>query len=159
MTTATATFLVETIPPQALDAVREAGRDQAGNPFRPFASGTGDEPLRCCLRLSRAGEQIALIAYQPPGGAGAYHETGPVFVHAASCEGYPAGAGWPPDFRSWRQVLRAYDHDGRIAGALLVDGTAAELGIATLLDDPRVAMVQSRNVLYGCYMFSIHRRS
>jgi hypothetical protein len=158
MTTATTTFQVEAIPAHALAAVREAGRDLAGNPFQPFATAAGGEPLRCCLRLSRTGERVALIAYRPPGGAGPYQETGPVFVHAEPCDGYPGDAGWPPEFRRRQQVLRGYDHSGRIADALLVDGIEAERGITTLLGDPRVAMVQSRNVLYGCFMFTIHRR-
>jgi hypothetical protein len=157
MSTATATFQVDAIPPATLDAIRRAGRDPAGYPLRPFASDEGGEPLRCCLRLSRAGEQIALIAYQPPGGAGPYHETGPVFVHAGACQGYPDGAGWPPEFRGRQQVLRGYDHSGRIADAVLVDGSEAERGITALLGDPRVVLVQSRNVMYGCYMFAIRR--
>lgn len=155
MSIATVTFLVEAIPAGALAGIRATGYDAAGNPYRPYATAGGSEPLRCCLRPARPGERIALIAYQPPGGAGAYRETGPVFVHAAPCDGYPAGAGWPPGFRDRQQVLRAYDHAGRIADAIVVDAAEAELGIATLLADPQVAMIQSRNVGYGCYMFTI----
>lgn len=157
MSTATATFQIEAITPTTLDAIRRVGRDRAGNRFCPFITHEGGEPLRCCLRLARAGEQIALIAYQPAGGTGPYQETGPVFVHAAVCAGYPDGAGWPPEFRGRQQVLRGYDHSGRIANAVLVDGAEAERGIALLLGDPQVAVVQSRNVLYGCYMFTIRR--
>jgi Protein of unknown function (DUF1203) len=157
MTAATTTFRIEAIPPPRLDAIRRAGHDSAGNRFQPFATDTGGEPLRCCLRLARAGERIALIAYPPPGGAGAYQETGPVFVHAVLCNGYSADASWPPEFRDRQQVLRGYDIAGRIADALLVEGVEAERGITALLDDPRVALVQSRNVLYGCYMFTVHR--
>ncbi len=108
-------FHIAAIPPTELDGIRATGRDVAGNEFRPFADGTGSSPLRCCLRLSRKGERVALIAYAPPGTAGAYAETGPVFVHAEACEGYPAGGGWPPEFRDRQQVLRAYDARGRMA--------------------------------------------
>lgn len=157
MSTVTATFLIDAIPPAALAEIRGTGYDVAGNTFRPYPTGQGGEPLRCCLRPARAGERIALIAYQPPGGSGPYRETGPVFVHAARCDGYPAGSGWPPGFRDRQQVLRAYDRDGRIADAVLVDAAVAEHGIAALLADPRVTVVQSRNVRYGCYMFTIRR--
>jgi hypothetical protein len=156
MRTADVTFHIEAIPPAKLEEIRRGGRDDAGNPHRPVTA-DGAEPLRCCLRLSRPGEQIALIAFQPPGGTGPYQETGPVFVHAAACGGYPPDAGWPPGFRDRQQVLRGYDHDGRIIDAVLVDGDKAEGGIAALLGDPRVALVQSRNVLYGCYMFTVRR--
>lgn len=157
MTTTTVTFGVKAIPPDTLDRYRRAGRDDAGNAFVPYPSVDGGEPLRCCLRMSRAGEQIALIAYQPPGGAGPYQETGPVFVHAAACTGYPETGGWPSEFRDRQQVLRGYDDHGRITGAMLVDGSAAEPGIAELLANPDVVTVQSRNVLYGCYMFEVCR--
>ena len=164
-------FHIAAIPPTELDGIRATGRDVAGNEFRPFADGTGSSPLRCCLRLSRKGERVALIAYAPPGTAGAYAETGPVFVHAEACEGYPAGGGWPPEFRDRQQVLRAYDARGRIADAILIDAAdaderrladpaqvlAPELGIAKLLADPAQVVVHSRNVLYGCYMFAVSR--
>jgi hypothetical protein len=157
MSTTAATFLVEAIPATALAEVRESGYDVAGNPYRPYASGEGGEPLRCCLRPARAGERIALIAYRPPGGAGPYRETGPVFAHASACDGYPAGAGWPPEFRDRRQVLRAYDRSGRIADAVLVEAVDGERGLARLLADPRVSLIQSRNVGYGCFMFAVRR--
>ena len=145
------------IPAAQLDGIRAAGRDVAGNGYRPTVDRAGGSPLRCCLRLFRPGEQVALIAYRPAGTAGAYAEIGPVFVHAAACDGYPADGGWPPEYRDRQQVLRAYDDRGRICDALLVDGADAETGIAKLLADPANVVVHSRNVLYGCYMFAISR--
>ncbi len=150
-------FQILAIPPAELDGIRAAGRDVAGNGYRPKVDRAGGSPLRCCLRLSRPGEQVALIAYRPAGTAGAYAETGPVFVHAAACDGYPVDGGWPPEFRDRQQVLRAYDERGRISDAVLVDGAEAEVGIEKLFGDPRILIVHSRNVLYGCYMFAVSR--
>ena len=150
------TFDINAIPAGELARIRAAGHDLAGNPFTSRDAG-GGEPLRCCLRPARPEERIALIAYQPTGTAGAYVETGPVFVHAQPCEGYPTDGGWPPGFRDRQQVLRAYDAAGRIADAILVEGAEAEVGIAKLLADPEHLVVHSRNVLYGCYMFAISR--
>jgi hypothetical protein len=151
------TYQIHAIPPAELAGIRAAGRDVAGNEFRPRVDHTGDSPLRCCLRPSRPGEEIALIAYRPAGTGGAYAEIGPVFVHAEPCEGYPVDGGWPPEFRDRQQVLRAYDARGRIADAILVEGAEAEEGIAKLLADPAHVVLHSRNVLYGCYMFAISR--
>jgi hypothetical protein len=150
------TFRIDAIPSDELARIRAAGYDIQGDPFRAREAG-GGEPLRCCLRPARAGERIALIAYRPTGTAGAYAETGPVFVHAEPCEGYPTDGSWPPEFRNRQQVLRAYDAAGRIADAILVEGAEAEDGIAKLLADPGHVVVHSRNVLYGCYMFAISR--
>src|SRR6266545_4300144 len=150
-------FHIEAIPAADLDRIRANGVDVAGNAFTPFVEDTGGSPVRCCLRLSRAGERIALIAYRPPGTAGAYAEVGPVFVHAHPCAGYAEPNAYPAAYRARQQVLRAYDAAGRIADATLVDGSTAEDGIARLLADPAVTIVHSRNVLYGCYMFAIER--
>jgi hypothetical protein len=62
-------FLVEPIAAADLAAVRQTGRDIAGNPFTPFTADGDGAPLRCCLREAVPGERIALIAYQPPGTA------------------------------------------------------------------------------------------
>ena len=78
----------EAIPAEELDAIRAAGRDEAGNPLEVRVHEEGGAPLRCCLREARPGERLLLIAYMPPGTAGAYAERGPVFIHADRCEGY-----------------------------------------------------------------------
>ena len=76
------------IPAEELDAIRMAGRDEAGNVLEIQVPAEGGAPLRCCLREARAGERLLLIAYTPPGTAGAYAERGPVFIHAEHCDGY-----------------------------------------------------------------------
>jgi len=84
----TRTLVFEPIPAAELARIRAAGRDEAGNRVTPQADREGGSPLRCCLRETRPGEQVLLIAYTPPGTAGAYAERGPVFVHADPCGGY-----------------------------------------------------------------------
>ena len=151
-------FLIDAIPTERLDAIRDAGADDAGDAFKPFVNADPDgAPLRCCLREARTGERLALIAYRPDGTAGAYREIGPVFVHADRCSGYPEPDAYPAEFRPRRQVLRGYDDEGRIIDAVIVEGEHAEDGIDHLLSNPAVATVHSRNVLYGCYMFAIRR--
>ncbi|MEG3635440.1 DUF1203 domain-containing protein [Micromonospora palythoicola] len=150
-------FVISPIPPASLKAMRHDGADDAGERFEAFAAEEDGAPLRCCLRDARAGELLALIAYRPEGAAGAYREIGPVFVHAAPCEGYAERERYPAAFRHRRQVFRAYDQTGRIADALIIEGSHAEAGIEQLLACPDVATVHSRNVLYGCYMFAINR--
>lgn len=150
-------FVISPIPAVRLEAMRRSGTDDAGEHFEPLVADEDGAPLRCCLRETRAGERLALIAYRPAGAHGAYREIGPVFVHADPCEGYAEPGTYPPGFRDRQQVFRAYDKAGRIADALLVEGAEAEAGIRRLLDRPEVATVHSRNVLYGCYMFAIDR--
>lgn len=154
--TAVATFTVEAIPAAELDRIRAARTDEAGNRLTPQVLAEGGSPLRCCLRDADPGEQVLLIAYTPPGTAGAYAELGPVFVHAGRCAGYATPQVYPPGLAHRQQVVRGYDHQGRICGGVLVnDGAEATRVIQDMLAQPGVALVHLRNVGYGCYNFAV----
>jgi hypothetical protein len=154
-TAGTGALTFEAIPAAELAEVRAAGRDEAGNSLTVQAD-NGGSPVRCCLRETRPGERVMLIAYTPPGTAGAYAERGPVFVHADPCEGYPTPRRYPPGLRHRMQVVRAYDRQGRIAdGVLAADGLQAETVIAEMVARPDVELVHLRNVGYGCYNFAV----
>jgi hypothetical protein len=152
-------FRIEALDATYLEEIRRAGQDRHGNPTvrRVVSSADAGSPLRCCLREAQAGEAITLIAHAPRGGRGTYHEVGPVFIHADRCSGYATPRLYPPGFRHRQQVFRAYDVDGRICDAVLVDGAAADPAIDAMLSRHEIATVQSRNVLYGCFMFGISR--
>jgi hypothetical protein len=154
-TAGTGALTFDAIPAAELAEIRAAGRDEAGNSLTVQAD-NGGSPVRCCLRETRPGERVMLIAYTPPGTAGAYAERGPVFVHADPCEGYPTPRRYPPGLRHRMQVVRAYDRQGRIAdGVLAADGLQAEAVIAEMLARPDVELVHLRNVGYGCYNFAV----
>jgi hypothetical protein len=151
-------FEVHAIP----EPVLEQARKQSDDPQRPdFARvvAEGGEPIRCCLRDARPGEELLLFNYEPPVPAGPYREIGAVFAHAVTCDGPGAeGGGYPPDWRGRPQVLRAYDRRGWIHPATRVhDGTDPEGAITEILADPEVVQVHSRNVAYGCFMFAATR--
>ena len=118
----------------------------------------GGESLRCCLRDANAGEDLVLFNYSPPLPDGSpYQERGAVFTHAGPCAG-PASGGYPADWVGRPQVLRAYDARGWIHPATCVhDGSDPEAAVAAVLAHPEVVEVHSRNVAYGCYMFTITR--
>lgn len=157
------TFRAEPIPPDALAQLRD--RDDAGRAPQRVRDADGGTPLRCCLRLSLPGEELALLSYAPlrrwaaARGAdpGAYDETGPVFVHPAPCAGYDA-EGWPPGLRGSARVLRGYSATGRIARAVQVPAHGPfEAAVDDLLADPVVAVVHARAADYGCFTFAVRR--
>jgi hypothetical protein len=151
-------LVFEPIPPATLDQIRAAGIDEAGNRLTVQTDPAGGNPLRCCLRETAPGERVLLIAYTPPGTSGAYAERGPVFIHAEPCEGYLTPGRYPPGLAHRQQVVRAYDHHGRIADGILVsDGEHAMSVIREMLVRPGVALVHLRNVGYGCYNFAVRR--
>jgi Protein of unknown function (DUF1203) len=152
----TSTLLFEPIPPGELQEIRAAGLDEAGNRLTVQVDTEGGDPLRCCLRESRPGDRVLLIAYTPPGTSGAYAERGPVFIHADPCGGYLTPRLYPPELSHRRQVVRAYDQHGRIADGVLADnGDDAMAVIHEMLARPDVALVHLRNVGYGCYNFAV----
>jgi hypothetical protein len=155
---ATRRLVFEAIPAGELEKIRAAGRDEAGNPLALQIDAEGGSPLRCCLRPARPGERMLLIAYTPPGTAGAYAERGPVFIHADRCDGYLTPDRYPPELSNRQQVVRAYDRQGRIAdGRPVADGREAQTVIEQWLARPDVQLVHVRNVGYGCYNFAVAR--
>lgn len=161
-------FEVRAIAP---DVLRELlWSDDSGQPPVLLTDADGGAPLRCCLRPSQAGEQIALVSYAPlrrwareAGAApGPYDEVGPVFIHPAACDG-PDGTGYPNWLAAGRRVLRAYGADGRILGGRLLEAdpagspVPAESALAELFADPAVALVHARALEFGCFTFEVRR--
>jgi hypothetical protein len=156
MTPATTTFQIHEIPADVLDTVRTTGRDVSGNPVESITA-EGYEPLRCCLRDARAGEELILFGYEPPLPDSPYREIGAVLTHARRCSGPQHDQPYPQDWYGRPQVLRSYDRRGWIRDGKLHDGKEPEPLIAEMLADPEVAQIHSRNVTWGCYMFTITR--
>jgi len=159
----TATYAVTPIPPYVVDALRL--RDDAGNAPLVVVDAGGGSPLRCCLRVSKAGETLLLASYAPlrrwAAGRGMdpgpYDEVGPVFVHPSPCAG-PVHGGYPEELRGTPRVLRAYGATGRIVGGVvLTEDDDPEPAIEGLFADPDVAMVHARAVVFGCFTFAIER--
>jgi hypothetical protein len=164
MTTPTelvSTLTFRALPPNELHRIRGAGIDDFGHHVRVFVNdkepGT---PLRCCLREAREGDRVALIAWRPLEHApdSVYAEVGPLFIHADDCLGYQDDGFYPEGFRHRQQVLRSYTEAGDMLDTTIADGKTAETAILKLLAVPGAAVVHSRNVQAGCYMFAIHRR-
>ncbi len=155
-TQAQQTLSVHPLDPARLDAVREAGVDEFGNPFTPFdASGDG-EPLRCCLRFAREGEQIALISWAPFTEVSPWREVGPVYVHAERCAG-PERPGVPGGLSRGPLLLRTYRADGSMdyAHNTLIGADDVEPMLEDLLAHPEVATVHVRTVLPQCFLYAV----
>jgi len=151
------TFAIHHIDEHVLAQVRQSGRDVSGNPVVAVTT-EGGEPLRCCLRDADPGERAILFGYEPVIPASPYREIGAVFAHAEPCGGPDFADGYPPQWRGRRQVLRAYDERGWIHPSTRDhDGSDPESVIERILANPDVVQIHSRNVAYGCYMFTVTR--
>jgi hypothetical protein len=157
------TFRISAIPGDVV--VQLLVRDDSGRAPQLLTDHAGGSPVRCCLRASRPGEQLALVSYAPlrrwaaanEVDPGAYDETGPVFLHAQPCRG-SAGDGYPEELRDAPRMLRAYSRTGRILRAVQVPPYGPfEKELDALLDDPDVAVVHGRAVEFGCFTFAAER--
>lgn len=154
--TSTMTVRLLGIPDDLLVAIRRGEPDVWGRPAEKVTA-DGGEPVRCCRRDAEPGQQLLLFAFRPslPSPATPYQEVGAIFVHAQTCESPANATEYPPDWRARPQVLRAYDDRGWIHPATRVhDGTDPEPQLREVLATPGVVEVHSRNIGYGCWMFT-----
>jgi Protein of unknown function (DUF1203) len=145
----------------ALNVLWSTRHDHAGNAVESFTDEAGGWPLRCCLRDSRPGEELAVVAWSPFSWRGPYAEIGPVVLHFSPCDGPDREDEVPSQFRPRQQILRPYDHAQTIAYThtrLVESGDDLEKAITELLAIGDIAFVQARNVLAGCYSFTAERK-
>jgi hypothetical protein len=151
---------IEAMPQDEIDRARFSDHDVSGHPVAHIKA-NGGEPLRCCLRNAREGEDILLFGYEPAlPEESPYREIGAVYTHATKCAGWNPSSTYPPDWYGRPQVLRAYDRSGWIhPSTTMHDGTDPDSAIASVLSDPEVVEVHSRNIAYGCFMFVVRREA
>lgn len=150
--------LVQAIDPAHLDKVRGTGADGHGNQLRPFAATGQGEPLRCCLRYAEQGEQITLISYAPFVRPSVWREVGPVYIHAARCEGYQPTGGLPAQLATGPRVLRTYRADDTMNydhNTVVIDEASLEPIIERLLAEPDVATVHVRTLAPQCFLYAV----
>lgn len=151
-------YTVHAIEPDELDRVRR-GLDDHGNLVEEFVS-EGDDQLRCCLRLSQAGESLLVMAHAPLTSRRPWAEVGPVFVHALECRPRQHRAGLPEFIGDAPRVLRSYTAEGdlyyrgiRVTAA----GENVDAVLSRLFDDPEVAQVHVRNLAAQCFILRVTR--
>ena len=147
------------IDPERLDAMRQHGADEFGNPWKPRLA-EGWEPLRCCLRKAAVGEDITLISYSPwrlpwttP-----WSEAGPVFVCLDRCPGYRNPDRYPPELQAQHAQLNPFDHSGARAYEHITfverheDHDAA---VRAVLGRPEVSFLHVRIAVAQCFTFAV----
>lgn len=144
------------VPSDAIDRARAAAAPPSAPPVARVTA-TGGEPLRCCLTNAAAGDALILFNYEPVLPPSPYQERGAVFAHATPCHATLDPRAYPAEWLGRPQVLRAYDERGWIHSASVHDGTSPGAAIRAAFSDPAVVEVHSRNVAYGCFMFSMRR--
>jgi hypothetical protein len=163
MTTTTAlSFTVAPLAGAFLKRVRTLGLDDQQQPVvRQVAQ--GGEPLRDLLRRARPGEEIILASHCPFVRPGPFREFGPIYVSARGGPAEPEliltrRADSRDDYFQRQLTLRAYDREGAITDAAIVDFEQAPAQLDDFLDHAAVDFVDARFPAYGCFAARFLRR-
>ena len=137
------------------DRIRTTLLDDFGNRLK-VQTGVA-APCRLCLRITQPDEPVIVFAHRPFPSTGPYAESGPVFIHATSCEQYTDVEQFPQAFRSRCLTMRGYNREGTIETAELSTPGDPEASLARLFAVTRVRFVHVRNPAWGCYDFQVDR--
>jgi hypothetical protein len=152
----TSPFRIVPLSTEIAERARQSVRDGTPDHAIVVADSPRGYPCRHCLRFARPGERVVLFPYEAIPAGHPYSESGPVFVHAESCERYTAAHEFPVDFREGR-VMRAYNSSFDMIDAEIVDRIEPEPVIEKLFQNPETAFVDARSVTRGCFTFRIQR--
>ena len=114
-------------------------------------------PCRVTLQDAEPGSTVLLLNYTHQDAATPYRASHAIFVgenaHAAE-----VAAGEVPDSIRRRQLsARAFDANGMMLDAELVEGAQLESVLHRLFDDPGVQFVHLHNAARGCYAARVDR--
>jgi hypothetical protein len=152
----TSSFRIVPLPTEIADAARRAVNAGAADHALITVDTPESAPCRHCLRWAQPGEGVILFPYTAIPSGQPYSETGPIFVHADECQRYSATNEYPADFRNGR-VFRAYDSKYNIIDAQIVNGSAPEVAIEGLFENPDTTFVDARSATRGCFTFRVQR--
>jgi hypothetical protein len=137
-------------------ARRELRSPQYGHPAA-VERATGYGPCRQCLRTFRAGEEDRILfTYNPVPPAHGLAQPGPIFIHKDPCAPF-AGPGVPLEWRSLPLFLEGFGRGTWTVRREPVDAASIEAGIAALLRDPAIELLQIRNAEAGCFIARVER--
>ena len=108
-------------------------------------------PCRVSLTDAEAGDELILINHQHQPSASPYRATHAIYVRKGAEQAHPAVDETPELLRSRTLSLRAFDDQGMIVCADLVEGVNLAPALDTLLADPAAAYVHIHYAKPGCY--------
>jgi hypothetical protein len=152
----TSSFRIVPIRTEIAEAARREAKKGAPDHAIVTAESPRGFPCRHCLRWAQPGEHMILFPFAAIAPGRPYSESGPIFVHAASCERYAMTHEYPPEFRKGR-VVRAYNSRHDIIAAEVANGEEPEAVIERFLQKPETAFVHVRSASHGCYTIEVER--
>lgn len=125
---------------------------------RMIADAPHAAPCRVSLADAEPGERLILLNHRHlDDPASPYRSEGPIFVREAAVEAAPA-PGEVPDMLGRRLLsARAYDADGMMTDADVVEGRDLAGRLEAWLADPAVSTIHLHTARRGCFMAAVRR--
>lgn len=114
-------------------------------------------PCRVSLSDAKAGERLLLLPYLHHDVAGPYRASGPIYVREAAQVPVVLRDEVPTALARRLLSLRAYDGEGVMRGAEVVEGHALPSAIEHMLADSRVDCLHVHNARPGCFAARVER--
>lgn len=114
-------------------------------------------PCRVSLRDAAPGERVVLVPFTHQDADSPYRASGPIFVREHAERAAVAANAVPELLRTRILSVRAYDTDGLMIDADVVDGRELELLIARLFSDERSEYLHVHFARPGCFACRIDR--
>ena len=114
-------------------------------------------PCRVSLRDAAPGERVVLVPFKHQDADSPYRASGPIFVREQAHRADVAANEVPELLRTRILSVRAYDTDGLMIDADVVDGRELELLIGRLFSDERVEYLHVHFARPGCFACRIDR--
>jgi hypothetical protein len=124
---------------------------------RMIADGKPGYPCRVSLDDAEPGERVLLVGYHHQAAHSPYNAGGPIFVRETAKTAYDKTDEIPFSLRVRPISLRAYDEDGLIVNADLVEGGEVEPVIRQYLARGDVSYLHAHYARRGCYACRIER--
>jgi len=114
-------------------------------------------PCRVSLADAEIGDEVILVDYAHHDADSPYRASGPIFVRANVESARPAVNEIPAMLEVRLLSVRAYDGDGMMCGAEVVEGADLADHIRTVFADARVAYLDVHNARPGCFNCRVMR--
>jgi len=125
------------------------------NARRMIATDSG-YPCRVSLTDANPGDEVILVNYEHHAVVSPYRSSFAIFVRPGEQQ-FDALDTVPEQLRKRLLSLRAYDNDGMMRTAELIEGAQLEDGAARIFADSAVAYVHAHFAKFGCYAALIER--
>jgi hypothetical protein len=124
---------------------------------RMIANGQPSFPCRILLDDAKAGERLLLVNHRSHGGNNPYRASHAIFVSESAAAPAVYEDEIPPALDRRILSLRAFDKDGMMADAALVQPGEADPVIRRMLADDAVDHIDAHNAIRGCFAARIDR--